>query len=382
LTILVTTMSVSQRSRAAADSIDAAHEKQIAQAVAEAIDQKLTPGAVLLVGRTSGVVYEKAYGNRAVQPAPEAMTPDTIFDLASLSKPIGCASSIMALVDQGKLKVTDPVSKYLPGMDRPDKKDITIEQLLLHRGGFIADNSMKDYEGGATHEQMLERVYASKLKYEPGKDFTYSDLSFIVLGEVVKAASGKPLNEFARIHIFQPAAMKTATYLPPSTWRERIAPTEQRDGKWIVGDVHDPRAWALGGFAGHAGVFGTAEDVARWCRMILNDGEIDGVGVLTKESVKEMTTQRCLPEGKACRGYGVDFGSALASAPRGERFEPGKTFGHTGYTGTMFWIDPKNDCFIVLLTNRVHPKDGTSITPLRRKVSTIVAQALLGKKQD
>jgi CubicO group peptidase (beta-lactamase class C family) len=283
----------------------------------------------------------------------------------------------MVLVDQGKLRVSDPVSKYIPGMDRPDKRDITIEQLLLHRGGFVADNPIKDYEN-ATHEQMLERIYASKLKYAPGTDSIYSDLSMIVLGEVVKAVSGQPLVGFAKEHVFVPAGMKDTCYLPPQTWRTRIAPTEKRDGHWMIGEVHDPRAYSLGGFAGNAGVFGTAQDVGRWCRMILNRGEIDGVRVLSQQAVVEMTKRRCLPDGSHCRGYGVDFGSSLASAPRGDRFDAETTFGHTGYTGTMFWIDPVHDCFVVLLTNRVHPKDGTNISPLRRKVSTIVAEALLG----
>jgi CubicO group peptidase (beta-lactamase class C family) len=366
---------------AAAPTIDDAHEKQIERAVVESIDKKETPGAVVLAGTSKGTVFIKAYGNRSLQPTTRPMTTDTIFDLASLSKSIGCATSIMVLVDQGTLNVTDPVSKYLPGMDKPDKAAITIEQCLLHRAGFVPDNSIKDYENGATHDQMLERIYAGKLKYEPGKDFSYSDLSFIVLGEVVKAASGQPLAGFAKQHVFDPLGMTDTTYLPPESWRERIAPTEKRDGKWMVGEVHDPRAYALGGYAGHAGVFGTAEDVARWCRMLLNKGVAEnGTRVLSEKTVAEMTTRRCLPGGAHCRGYGLDFNSSLSSAPRGERFEPGKTFGHTGYTGTMFWIDPEHGCFVVLLTNRVHPRDGTNISPLRRKVATIAAEALLGPK--
>jgi CubicO group peptidase (beta-lactamase class C family) len=174
--------------------------------------------------------------------------------------------------------------------------------------------------------------------------------------------------------------MKDTSYLPPESWRPRVAPTEKRDGEFIVGEVHDPRAFALGGFAGHAGVFGTAEDVARWCRMLLNEGEIDGVRILSKRAVAEMTTRRTLADGKAGRGYGVDFTTTYSNSPRGERFEPGATFGHTGWTGTMFWIDPKNDCFFVLLTNRVHPDGTGDVKELRRRVSTIVGEALLGPK--
>jgi CubicO group peptidase (beta-lactamase class C family) len=361
---------------------DEAHQKQVGEAIEASIATKETPGAVLLVGTAEQNLFVKAYGSKSIAPTTQPMTADTIFDLASLSKSIGCATSVMVLVDQGKLKVSDPIAKYIPGMDRPDKSAITIEQCLLHRGGFVADNPMNDYENGATHQQMIQRICEGKLKYAPGTDFTYSDLSFIVLGEVVKAASGgQPLAGFAKEHVFAPLGMKDTTYLPPESWRLRIAPTERRGDHWMIGEVHDPRAFALGGFAGHAGVFGTAEDVARWCRMLVNKGVGEnGTRVLSEKSVAEMTTRRCLPGGQHCRGYGLDFNSTLSSAPRGELFDPLTTFGHTGYTGTMFWIDPVNGCFVVLLTNRVHPKDGTSISALRRKVSTIVAEGLLGSK--
>jgi CubicO group peptidase (beta-lactamase class C family) len=366
----------------AAMQFDEAHQQQAADAINAAIESHQTPGAVLLVGTRNGVLFKQAYGHRAFEPddlAAKEMTVDTIFDLASLSKSVGCATSIMVLVDQGKLKVSDPISKYLPGMNTPDKKEITVEQCLLHRAGFIADNPMKDYEN-ATHEQMIERICASKLKYEPGTDFLYSDVSFIVLGEIVKSASGgQGLDLFAKKFVFDPAGMKDTTYLPPDSWKDRIAPTQKRAGHWMIGEVHDPRAFALGGFAGHAGVFSTADDVGRWCRMILKKGEIDGKRVLSPEAVAAMTTCQYL-DGKRGRGYGLDFTSNLSGAPRGERFEPGTTFGHTGYTGTALWIDPVHGCFYVLLTNRVNPDDKASVTQLRRKVATIVGEALLGKE--
>ena len=383
--LLVILMIITARAVTAATTVtmrfDPEHQKQAAEAIEASIASKETPGAVLLVGTAKETLFLKAYGNKSVQPATQPLTADTIFDLASLSKSIGCATSVMVLLDQGKLKVTDPIAKYIPGMDRPDKKDITVEQCLLHRAGFIADNPMKDYENGATHEQMIQHICERELKYKPGTDFTYSDLSFIVLGEVVNAASGQPRASFAKEHIFEPLGMKDTTYLPPESWRDRIAPTEKRDGHWMIGQVHDPRAFALGGYAGHAGVFGTAEEVGRWCRMLLNKGVGDnGKRILSAKTVAEMTKRRCLPDGQHCRGYGLDYNSSFSNAPRGERFDPLTTFGHTGYTGTMFWIDPLNDCFVVLLTNRVHPKDGANISPLRRKVSTIVAEGLLGPK--
>jgi CubicO group peptidase (beta-lactamase class C family) len=383
--ILVLILLVPNLTRAAMH-FDEDHQKQAADAIGAAIESRQCPGAVLLVGTKDGVRFKQAYGHRAFEPEDQArkpMTVDTLFDLASLSKSIGCATSIMVLADQGKLKVTDPVSKYIrAAATQPDKKEITIEQCLLHRAGFIADNPMSDYEN-CTHEQMIEHLFARKLKYEPGTDCVYSDLSFIVLGEVVKSASGgEGLDVFARRYIFEPAGMKETSYLPPAAWKDRIAPTEKRGGHWMIGEVHDPRAWALGGFAGHAGVFGTADDVARWCRTLLNGGEIDGKRVLSSEIVTEMTKSRCMPDGKNCRGYGVDFTTAYSPAPRGERFERGTTYGHTGYTGTSYWIDPVHGCFYVFLTNRVNPDDKANVTPLRRKIATIVGEALLGPKSE
>jgi CubicO group peptidase (beta-lactamase class C family) len=260
-------------------------------------------------------------------------------------------------------------------MNRPDKKDITIEQCLLHRAGFIGDNPMKDFTGSI--DEMLERIYAAKLAYEPGAGFTYSDNSFIVLGAVVAAVSGQPLDQFALKNIFQPLNMTDTRYGPLKAI-ERVAPTEKRDGKFMIGEVHDPRAYAMNHVAGHAGVFGTAEDVARWCRMILGNGQLGSQRIMSVKTAKEMTTKRCLPDGKNCRGYGLDFTSALADSPRGNRFVAGETFGHTGYTGTMFWIDPKSEVFFVLLTNRVHPDGKGDVKSLRRKVATIVGEALLG----
>jgi len=238
---------------------------------------------------------------------------------------------------------------------------------------------MSDYDEGPEHG--LDRIYHGKLKYAPGTDFEYSDVSFIVLGELVKAVSGKPLNEFAKENVFEPLGMTHTTYLPPESWRDHIAPTEKRNGQWIVGEVHDPRAYALGGFAGHAGLFSTAGDVARWCRMILNKGELDGHRILSAHTVEEMTKPRPLKDPKDpkvvyVRGYGLDFDTKFSASPRGRIFQKGKTFGHTGYTGTSLWIDPQHDCFVVLLTNRVHPDDDAEIGTLRKRVATIVADAL------
>lgn len=348
-------------------------------AIANAIEQHNIPGAVLIAGTSSQIVYRKAYGNRAAAPTTQPMTEDTIFDLASLSKSIGCATSVMELLDEGKIAVSDPVSKYLREFSGNGKEKVTIEQLLLHRGGLVADNPLKDYDG--TPEESWKNICKLKLKYEPGTKFEYTDVGFIVLGKLVEKVSGLPLNEFAAREIFTPLKMKDAGYLPPVRLRDRIAPTEKRNGRFICGEVHDPRAYRLGGVAGHAGLFGTADDVARWCQMLIREGELDGVRVLKPETVREMIKPRCLPDGTSCRGYGVDINTGYSSA-RGDRFAKMTTFGHTGFTGTSFWIDPKNDCFVVLLTNRVHPDGKGEVKELRRAVATAVAEAFLGKASE
>jgi CubicO group peptidase (beta-lactamase class C family) len=383
LPVLLLMMTSASPAAAAKREMDSESKAAIDRAVAAAIELKMTPGAVVVAGRGDQIVFERAYGHKTYDPTSSAMTTDTVFDLASLSKTLGGATSIMILADEGKLSVTDPVSKYLEGMQVEDKKDITIEQLLLHRGGFVADNPMKDFKDGA--DAAMKKIYTTKLKYEPGTNFEYSDNSFIVLGEVVHKVAGEPLDQFAKQHIFSPLKMTSTTYNPPKEWKDRFAPTEKRAGQWISGEVHDPRSHAMGGVAGHAGIFSTGRDVARFCQMILNKGELDGVRVLKSSTVAEMIKPRCItdpkdPDVKYCRGYGFDVDSKYSSGPRGERFEKGTTVGHTGYTGTSFWLDPNNDAFVVLLTNRVHPDDDAEIKMLRKRIATIVGDALLGPK--
>jgi CubicO group peptidase (beta-lactamase class C family) len=343
--------------------------------IEDAIAHGQCPGAVLYVGSHDQQVYRKAYGHRALKPEPTAMTADTVFDLASLSKPIGCSTAIMILADRGKLALTDKVAKHLPAFGNHGKEAITIEQLLLHRGGLIPDNPITDFDGGAVAG--LAAIFSSTPKWDPGTRFAYSDVGFIVLGEVVKTVDGRPLDQFAKEEIFDPLGMKETGYNPPAALRPRIAPTEMRNGEWIIGQVHDPRSFAMGGVAGHAGVFSTVDDLARFCRMILHGGSLDGKRILSAAMVKEWTKVRYLPDGTSGRTYGFDADTGY-SQPRGERFEKGVSFGHTGFTGTSFWIDPKSECFVILLTSSVHPDGKGDVRALRRKVSTTVAEALLG----
>jgi CubicO group peptidase (beta-lactamase class C family) len=363
------------RGALAADSPEAAKFAAADLAIADAIGAGQIPGAVLCAGRKAGHVYLKAYGSRALEPEKTPMTEDTVFDLASLTKPVATATSVMVLVERGAIAVTDRVAKYLPVFAENGKMDVTVEQLLLHRGGLVADNSMKDYEG-VPPEEAMRRTLASHLRYEPGTKIIYSDVGFITLGELVRVVGGKPVNEFAREHVFEPLKMTDTGYLPGPELQKRCAPTEKRGGNWNPGEVHDPRAFALGKVAGHAGLFGTAADLARYCRMMLGGGELDGVRVLKESTVAEMTKARALPDGTGVRGYGFDVDTGFSS-PRGERFAKGKSFGHTGFTGTSMWVDPTNDAFVVLLTNAVHPvHQGKPISGLRRAVGTAVAEAL------
>jgi len=358
-----------------AGDVDMNHLKSVDAIINDAIEKKQLPGAVLLVGKGDDVVYRKAYGNRAVEPSIEPMTEDTIFDLASMSKCIGTATSVMILVERGKIDVHAPVAKYLPAFGTKGKDKVTVEQLLLHRGGLVADNSLKDYTDDPA--ESMAKILDLPLKYEPGTDFIYSDMCYATLGELVHVVSGKPLNVFAQEEVFKPLGMKDTTYLPPKDWSPRIAPTEKSGGAFLRGTVHDPRAQKLGGFAGHAGVFSTADDVSRYCRMLLHRGELDGKRILKRSMIDEMTTSRCMPNGKNCRTYGFDSNSGYSSC-RGDRFAVGTTFGHTGFTGTMFWVDPPNNCYFILLANSVHPNGKGSVKALRKAVATVVGEALLG----
>ncbi|QNN21946.1 DUF1343 domain-containing protein [Planctomycetales bacterium ZRK34] len=342
--------------------------QQAEAAIDKAIRRGHIPGAVLVMGNADGVTYRKAFGHRTLRPKRTPMTPDTVFDAASLTKPLATAICVMKLIEQNKLALTDPVAKYLPAFGTVGKQTVTIEQLLLHRSGLEPANSIDAYANG--HEAALQNIYNLQLEYEPGERFVYSDLGYIVLGELVAKVSGKPLNVFAHDAIYQPLGMNDTTFNPPADWRDRIAPTT------FTGRVHDPRAAALGGVAGHAGVFTTADDIARYCRMIIGGGELDGRRILSELTVDLMIEPRCGADRRNCRALGFDVDTGYSSA-RGRRFTPGVTFGHTGFTGTMFWIDPVNKCYVVMLTNRLHAGDDSTV-PLYRAVSTAAAKAMLG----
>jgi uncharacterized protein YbbC (DUF1343 family) len=361
----------------AAVGMSAERLAQIEAIVNESIGKRELPGAVVLVARHGRVVYRRALGHRAVQPQQAPMTLDTMFDLASLTKVVATATSVMILAERGLIRLGDRVSRYIPEFGRNGKESVTIEHLLTHRAGFVPDNDIVDYQQGPA--EAMQRIYSLSPIYEPGTRFVYSDVGFIVLGELVQRVSGQRLDVFAHQHIFHPLGMHQTTFSPDPILRERAAPTEQRDGRWMMGEVHDPRAYLLGGVAGHAGLFSTADDLAIYCQMILSGGEYNGVRILSPLGVQRMTGARGLPQNEA-RGLGWDINTGY-SANRGDFFLVG-SFGHTGFTGTSLWIDPEMETFVVFLSNRVHPDGKGDVGSLRGRVASVVAAAILEKTQD
>jgi CubicO group peptidase (beta-lactamase class C family) len=346
----------------AADSAGIRH--QIDETIQKAVDGGDLPGAVVLVLHRGEIIYRKAHGLRAKEPAAETMTLDTVFDLASLTKPMATATSLMLLVERGKLQLTDKVAAHWPEFGKHGKDRITVAQLLLHTSGLIADNPEADYRDGKA--KALERICDLKLSAEPDARFIYSDVGYIVLGELVERLSGLPLDQFAEKNIFVPLGMKETTFRPDDALKKRCAPTEQRDGRWIRGEVHDPRAYRLGGVAGHAGLFSTADDLAIYAKMLLA-----GKSVLTKSSLQTMTQARAVPDGQ--RAYGWDVNTRYSSN-RGDVFPRGRSFGHTGFTGTSIWVDPAGPTAVIFLSNRVHPAAKNNINRLRGEVATLAAK--------
>ena len=343
----------------------------IKEIVEESIEQKKIPGAVVLVLNQGKIVYKQAFGNKSLFPSAEPMTTDTIFDLASLTKPIATGTSIFKLLEAGKLRLSDKAKLHLPELTEPAWEAITLEHLLTHTSGLPAGNASSDYKEGIT--QSIKKINNLKLLAPPGERFTYSDIGFIMLGEIVQRASGRSLDQFTRDEIFHPLGMKETSYNPPETLKPRIAPTQKEKDKMLRGIVHDPRARLLNGIAGHAGLFSSADDLALYCDMILNPSNSKG---LSPASVRTMTQARAVPNGWRTFGWDCD---TVFSSNRGELFPKGSTFGHTGFTGTSIWFDPASQTAVIFLSNRVHPEGKGDATPVRNKVATIVASALDGK---
>ena len=357
----------------------------IAPLVTDAVARHELPGAVVLIGQGDRIVYQHAFGQRAVAPAPEPMTEDTIFDLASLTKVIATTPSVMQLVEQGRIRLDDPVARFIPGFGRYGKAGITIRELLTHTSGLRPDLELTVEFSGA--DEAIRRAADEVPIAPPGTRFLYSDINFFLLGRIVEQVSGERIDRYAARHVFGPLGMRDTMFLPPASLRARIAPTQrclplawpcnQPDAPFLRGVVHDPTSRRMGGVAGHAGLFSDAADLSRYCRMLVGGGQLDGVRVLAPATVALMTSP-ATPVGMAdVRGLGWDIDSSF-SANRGELFPIG-SYGHTGFTGTGVWLDPASKSYVIFLSNRVHPDGTGDVTPLRGRVATVAAAALLGR---
>lgn len=373
------------------------------EAIEEAIANKKIPGAVLAVVRNGKMAYLKAYGNKRIYPNTEPMTANTIFDMASCSKSMSTAICTMILAERGKIRLLDPVSRYIPGFkdweseDGKDKKVIRITDLLTHSSGlppYAPAAELEKKYGSPNPTGLMEYIAGCKRDFKPQTDFQYSCLNFITLQHIIEAVSGQSLRDFARENIFNVLGMNHTDYLPcqrdkNGQWVNtansrlstldfqltRVAPTEkQPNGQVLCGQVHDPLARILnGGISGNAGVFSCAEDIAILCAALQNGGEWNGRRILSPQGVK---TMRTVPRSTAAlgRSLGWDVFTAYASNS-GDFFSP-NTYGHTGYTGTSIVIDPDNDTSVILLINAVHPEDGHSVVRLRSLVANVVASSL------
>lgn len=354
--------------------MDSARLNRIDEIVSEGLMQEKMPGCVVLIGRREGIVFRRAYGFRQVQPVKAEMTTDTVFDLASLTKPIATATSIMVLVQQGKLDPDATVAAYLPEFAQNGKDTITLRHLLTHTGGLIPDNPIEDYADGAAGA--ISRIYELKPTAAPGESFDYSDVGFIVLGQIVKAVSGKDVHEFSQDHIFKPLNMAETGFLPRDALKLRAAVTQERDGHWMQGEVHDPRAFAMGGTAGHAGLFSTADDLARYATMMLGSGSLDNVRILNEATFKLMTTSIEIPRGRRALGWDAKTGF---SSNRSDLMSS-QAFGHGGFTGTGIWIDPVQNLYYIFLSNRVHPDGKGLVNPLIGRIGTLASAAIVQRR--
>jgi uncharacterized protein YbbC (DUF1343 family)/CubicO group peptidase (beta-lactamase class C family) len=355
-----------------APEIDSRRFAKIDQAARQEVAAGHVPGAVILVGHRGKTVYRKAFGLRALTPRPQPMKVDTIFDLASLTKVVATTTAVMELVDRGRIKLDKPAATYWPAFAANGKGAITIRQLLTHtsglRPGMPSRPHWSDYDSAMVAIAMDHPVYT------PGTQFRYSDVNFITLGEIVRRVSHMPLNVFCKREVFRPLGMKDTSFLPSPALKSRIAPTDYQGHGLRWGQVSDPTAYRMGGVAGHAGVFSTANDLARLAQMLIDCGESQDKRILSPATVAAMTKPERLGGGSTQRGLGWDMRSPYsrvfnAAFPKG-------SFGHTGYTGTAMWIDPASKTFMIILTSRLHPNGHGNVKPLRAKAAAAVAAAV------
>ncbi|MEN6385079.1 MAG: serine hydrolase domain-containing protein [Phycisphaerales bacterium] len=347
-------------------------KSQIEQIVKSQLKDENIQGAVIFTGKDSNDIFFDSFGLRMSVPYSQAMTKDTLFDIASLSKPVSTAVSILILFDKGKLNLDESVSKYIDRFGCNGKQGIKIKHLLSHTSGlpaYMDSEELRKNFGTPCPDKVIDKICSLNLSYLPGEKMEYSCLGYIILGKIVEIVSGKRLDVFANDNIFAPLGMKDTFYNPPVSLSNRIAATEVIDGKVNLGIVHDPLAKLMAGVSGNAGVFTTANDLAIFCRMLLNNGTIQGRQILSPRCVKLLTEQQCLG-----RAYGFDVSSGY-SWIKGNCFSE-KAFCHSGFTGTSIVCDPSTKVFVIILTNKVHPYNKGSIKQLRIKIADAACRSL------
>lgn len=368
--------------------MDEARLVKVDDIINEAIADGVAPGAVIAVVRDGKLAYLKAYGNKSVYPSVEPMTENTVFDLASCSKVVGTAMSMARLLEQGGYRLTDRVDMYIPGFqpyvdpETGEKINIRIVDLLTHSSGlpsYVNPDVVIKAKGKADPDSLMSYICTMKRVYKPTTKFEYSCLNFITLQNILQNITGKTLADYAQENIFDVLGMENTTYMPTKKPEimKLVAPTEkQPDGKCLLGEVHDPLARVMNhGNSGNAGVFSNAEDLAKLAAALMNDGNFNGKQVLGKLTIENMTR---VPEEtkKLGRSLGWDNYSSYASN-NGNLFHPTRTFGHTGYTGTSFILDPVSKTAVILLAHRVHPADKGSAVRLRALVANVVAASIV-----
>ena len=338
----------------------------ISEMAKKAIQAGKIPGAVILIGHQGKIVYRRAFGFRALKPKKLPMLLDTIFDVASLTKVIATSTAIAQLAEMEKLDLEDPVSKYWPEFKANGKEEITVRDLLTHYSGLRPALDTKS--GWSGYDTALRMIEEEIPVFTHGTSFIYSDINFITLAELVSRISGEPFDLYCAEHIFKPLGMTDTGFKPSPALHSRIAPTlyeHRTGGKILWGEVHDPIANAMGGVAGHAGLFSTADDLSIFAQTILDRGSKAGVQILSSRMVEKMIVPQSPPDKLPLRGLGWNIDSSLASG----------SFGHTGFTGTGIWIDPASSTYVIILTNRVHPNGKGNVEPIRAKVLSLVSGA-------
>jgi CubicO group peptidase (beta-lactamase class C family) len=336
----------------------------------EEIEKGNIPGAVVLIGQGNKVLYWKAFGYEVKEPFEEIMTKDTIFDLASLTKPIATATSILILADRGEIVLSDYASRYLPAFACHGKEEARIHHLLAHTSGLPAytnADELKNAFGTPCPDKLIDKICDMKALSKPGGGFRYSCPGYIILARIVEIVSGQNIDDFARENIFKPLKMKRTSYNPPAFREKDVVATQIVDGQLLRGTVHDPLARLMGGISGNAGLFSKAYDLSIYCRMLLNSGTWKGKKIISPEAVNRLTTVQ-----SHGRAYGFDVNSSY-SWVKGS-YAPENAFCHTGYTGTSIVCDPESKFYVIILTNRAHPHDKGTSKHIRTKVADIVFQ--------